>query len=50
MKLFVMFNANNDVINVNNSFALGKVDKLDMVFCLFAMCAFDYFCLSFIML
>ncbi|XP_060837368.1 uncharacterized protein LOC132919643 isoform X3 [Rhopalosiphum padi] len=32
------------------SFTLGKVDKLDMVFCLFAMCAFDYFCLSIIML
>lgn len=42
--------ANNDAISVNDSFALGKVDKLDMVFCLFAMCAFDYFCLSIIML
>lgn len=37
-----MLNANNDddLTYVNDSFALGKVDKLDTVFCLFIMCAF----------
>lgn len=46
-----MLNANNDddLTIVNNSFALGKVDKLDMVFCLFIMWAFNYFCLFIIM-
>lgn len=49
MDICYLFNANNDAISVNNSFALGQVDKLDMVFCLFVMCAFDFLCLSIIM-